>query len=195
MTLAAILVREARRGRELGGITQRELARRSGLAQPAIAAVESGRKDATSTTLERIFEATGTQVVLAPSRYLTAARAARLIADELADGAGHEALRTWVQLANDLDSAEDALKVVLTFVRPETTGEQRYDTLIAAVVEHRLRSRRLPIPAWTRSAELACQPEWYVAGIPGLEDDARAHTPPAFLRHGIIIHEVDLQSV
>jgi transcriptional regulator with XRE-family HTH domain len=195
MTLAATIVREARTGGPLGGLTQRELACRSGLAQPAIAAVESGRKDATSATIEKVLEATGSQILVVPSRLLSATSAARLVREQLAGGSAHGALRTWVQLANDLATAEAGLRVVLTFVPPPLTGDRRYDSLLAALVEHRLTTEGLAVPRWVHEPERTCVGEWYVAGVAGLLDDARQHTPSAFLRHGVIIHEVDLESV
>ena len=58
---AATLVRRAR---VEAGLTQRELAKRAGTSQPAVAAVEAGRKQPTVATLSRWLEAAGAGIAL-----------------------------------------------------------------------------------------------------------------------------------
>ena len=53
---AQTFVRAARQSRRL---TQRELARRTGIAQPTIARIESGRENPRLETVERLLEACG----------------------------------------------------------------------------------------------------------------------------------------
>jgi len=60
---ASRLIRYARRSAEL---SQRELALRSGVAQPAIARIESGRSAPRADTLERLLRACGVRLDLAP---------------------------------------------------------------------------------------------------------------------------------
>ena len=54
MNTGSALLRRARNG---AGLTQRDLARRSGVAQPAIARIESGRVVPRVDTLERLLDA------------------------------------------------------------------------------------------------------------------------------------------
>ena len=61
---AARLLRYARR---TAGLSQRELARRAGVPQPAIARVESGRTVPRADTLERLLHACGVRLELAPA--------------------------------------------------------------------------------------------------------------------------------
>lgn len=56
MTTAASIVRRAR---ELAGLSQRELAERSGTSQSAVARTEAGRGTVTVATLERLVSAAG----------------------------------------------------------------------------------------------------------------------------------------
>ncbi len=53
------------RARAAAGLTQRELARRAGTSQPAVAAVESGRKQPTVATLARWLGAAGAELTIA----------------------------------------------------------------------------------------------------------------------------------
>jgi transcriptional regulator with XRE-family HTH domain len=57
------LIRYARRS---AGLSQRELALRSGVPQPAIARIESGRSAPRVDTLERLLRACGVRLALAP---------------------------------------------------------------------------------------------------------------------------------
>lgn len=67
--LAPSLVRDARRR---AGLTQRELARRSGVEQPVISAYERGRRQPTLPTLLRLLRAAGFELdaELRPARRL-----------------------------------------------------------------------------------------------------------------------------
>jgi predicted transcriptional regulator len=60
---AARMLSQARRR---AGLTQRELGRRAGVPQPAIARIERGHVSPTISTLDRLLRATGHVVDLAP---------------------------------------------------------------------------------------------------------------------------------
>jgi transcriptional regulator with XRE-family HTH domain len=60
---AAILLQEARRG---AGFTQRELAGRAGVAQPAISRIERGHLSPRVDTLDRLLRACGRGIDLVP---------------------------------------------------------------------------------------------------------------------------------
>lgn len=60
---AASLLRRARR---LAAFSQRDLAARSGIAQPVIARIESGRSAPRADTLESLLSACGFELVLVP---------------------------------------------------------------------------------------------------------------------------------
>jgi transcriptional regulator with XRE-family HTH domain len=62
---AASRVNQARRA---AGISQRELARRSGVPQSAIARIERGQQTPRSDTLDKLLEACGFELRLAPER-------------------------------------------------------------------------------------------------------------------------------
>jgi predicted transcriptional regulator len=61
----ATLIKEARR---VAGLTQAELARRTGVKQPEIARLESGRANPRFATLSRVVAATGHRLVLEVER-------------------------------------------------------------------------------------------------------------------------------
>lgn len=64
MSAAALLVHARRKA----GLTQRDLARRSGVAQPAIAKIEKGHTSPRVDTLERLLRACGSRLAARPER-------------------------------------------------------------------------------------------------------------------------------
>lgn len=77
---AAALLRGARRR---AGLTQRALADAAGTSQAAVAAIESGRKQPTVATLDRLLLATGTELVPADPEQAALLRRARRLEDVL----------------------------------------------------------------------------------------------------------------
>jgi transcriptional regulator with XRE-family HTH domain len=77
---AASLLRTAR---ARAGLSQRALAEAAGTSQPAVAAIESGRKQPTVATLERLLRAAGTELVPAPPEEAALLRRARRLEDVL----------------------------------------------------------------------------------------------------------------
>lgn len=57
-----------RLARKRAGITQRELADRTGVAQPAIARIESGRASPRAATVEKLLTACGFRLTVEPRR-------------------------------------------------------------------------------------------------------------------------------
>jgi uncharacterized protein len=77
---AAVLLRRAR---TRAGLSQRALAGRAGTSQAAVAAIETGRKDPTVATLQRLLAAAGSTLVLADSEQEVLRRRARQLEDVL----------------------------------------------------------------------------------------------------------------
>lgn len=68
ITFMASAAEEIRNARLRAGISQRELARRLGTTQSAIARLEGSRANPTVATLDRVLEATGHRLTLAATR-------------------------------------------------------------------------------------------------------------------------------
>lgn len=79
MDAAALLYTARRRA----GLTQRALAEAADTSQPAVAAIESGRKQPTVATLERLLRAAGTELVPAEPEQAALLRRARRLEDVL----------------------------------------------------------------------------------------------------------------
>lgn len=78
---AAQLLRSARGH---AGLTQRSLAAAAGTSQAAVAAIESGRKQPSVATLDRLLRAAGTELVTADPEQAALLRRSRRLEDVLA---------------------------------------------------------------------------------------------------------------
>ena len=185
-------VRYARRA---AGITQRELARRTGSAQPRIAEVEAERTDARASTIERLLAATGHRLVVLPSRATTAAETAEAVREALKQRQENTAFREVIQLSDDLAASQPAIRLALVAAPPATTGDERFDALIAGLVEYRLSGDALPLPEWVADPARRATTSWFVDATPGTEDLSRAQSPAPFSRRNVFLDATELASV
>ena len=77
-TIASALLSDAR---SRAGLTQLEVARRAGIARPSISQYETGKKDPSVTTLRRLVQACGMELVMRADP-LSAAERAQLARDD-----------------------------------------------------------------------------------------------------------------
>lgn len=185
----AELVREARRG---SGLSQRALAARAGIHQPAIADIERSAHDTRVEQLDRLVNAAGYRLAVLP----TFARSAADWADFI-----HQQLRTWqrseevafralIALSDDLSSVSKPLRVALCVAPPPPCGDRRFDAAIAAIVDHHLTRARLPVPSWVREPARALGDPWLISPYTDPAD-----VPTAFRRHGVLLAESEIASV
>lgn len=189
--LAADLVRE---NRHKAGLTQRALAQRAGVAQTEVARIESGKVQPSLVHLGRLLDAIGVEVdvdVRLVDHRLSAVDAARTISDELARGSEARAFRSALVLADDLHSVTPARLVELVEEAPPTVGDDRYDALLAAVVDDAVSSLGVPAPAWTAEPWRSTQ-GWLVSGMDELRQVALTESPSAYRRHGVLVVAEDL---
>jgi transcriptional regulator with XRE-family HTH domain len=146
---ATILARSARAA---SGLSQSELAQRSGIASSSLSLIEHGKREPTVATLELLLHGTRHTVVTIPTLRSDAASIAFEISIALADS-GDEArdavaFRRFLQLADNLEAEHGATRVGLTLTEPAPTGSTAWDTAIAALCEYRLVAESLPVPEW-----------------------------------------------
>ncbi|MGH8995527.1 MAG: helix-turn-helix domain-containing protein [Acidimicrobiales bacterium] len=187
--ITAQLVREARRG---GGLSQRALAARAGVHQPALADIERSAHDTRGEQLERLVNAAGYRLVILPTSARTAADWGDLIYQELRGPRGSEevAFRALIGLSDDLTAASMPLRIALCVTPPAPCGDPRFDAAIAAVVDHHLARDRLPVPEWVHEPSRVLDEPWLVSPYTGLES-----VPQTFRRHGVLLAASELGSV
>lgn len=204
-----------RRARKRAGLTQQQLADRAAVSQPAIAAYETGRRQPTLPTLYRLLRAAGFEphIRLAPSPAeqapptvegwtpLSAARAAAGIRSAIRREDASEALRWVARLVSDVDRAQTDRRAALLQRVPASTGDRRWDAMLAGAAEHVCHRHGLPIPSWTAHADRFLDEAWFVietilgASSPRLAVSAFIDSPAALANRGVFVHASSLESM
>lgn len=192
---AATITRAARAA---SGLSQTELAQRSGIANSSVSLIEHGRRDPTVATLEALLAATRHSVVTIPTVPSDAARIAADIKELLADSgraSDAAAFRRFLQLADNLAAERGATKVGLTLTEPASTGSAQWDAAIAALCEYRLAADALPVPEWALARTGNPAEPWTPRTSRYAIPADPAQVPREFLSRGILIEAATLESV
>ncbi len=183
-----------RRARLNSGVSLRHTATASGVGASSLSNIESGRREPTSGTVERIADALGVRVAVIPRvDRLTAVDAAETIAS-YADAEPATAYRVFLQLADDLAAATPYEQFLLTLEEPRRLGN-RWDDAIVALVELRLPKGSVPPWASEHAAaphKAAWEPQRTRFALADLTDLSEA--PEPFFRRGIAISAGELES-
>src|SRR5260370_27087073 len=86
------------------------------------------------------------------------------------------------------DPAESRIELLID--QPESTGDERWDALLAALAEHLLAQEDLAPPAWVEPRVLSRA--WFPAELAIHRADALVWAPAAFRKHGVYLSVHDL---
>jgi len=80
----------------------------------------------------------------------------------------------------------------LLAAEPPSTGDERWDVLLAALAEHLAARDGRGAPAWSEPRRL--RPFWFPFNTPAARVDAVVHAPAAFRRRGVFVsaHELEV---
>lgn len=121
------------------------------------------------------------------------ATAAALRAGLRAGWSTADLLRVVRQMCSDARWIDEDRQNAAFFARPSTTGDPRWDAMLAGVVEAHALSHGLPVPAWTHGRPL---PEfWFVSDVSTLRAYAFAHSPFSLQIRGVLMDPADLEAV
>lgn len=116
--------------------------------------------------------------------WMTGAEVAEAIGEELARGDDDFAFRMLARGLADLRSRRRPADVARFLAPPPTTGDDRWDALLAAVVGRECRRRGIPAPPWTDVAPL--RPWWFpLLASPMLAARTMQRTPVEWSVRGI----------
>ncbi|MGH9083442.1 MAG: hypothetical protein ACRDWN_08865, partial [Acidimicrobiales bacterium] len=87
---------------------------------------------------------------------------------------------------DDLHAVTPARIIELVDEAPPSVGDQRYDALLASVVDRAMSRVGVSAPSWVAEPWRATE-EWLVSGIDDLREAAIAESPPAYRRHGVLV--------
>ncbi len=82
---------------------------------------------------------------------------------------------------------------VAFFTEPSTTGDRRWDALLAGVVDDLALRHGFDPPGWTQQRHVV--PFWFVGTTPALHAYAFAHSPVSLAVRGVFIDPADLESI
>jgi transcriptional regulator with XRE-family HTH domain len=182
--------------RRKAGLTAAQVARVTGTSESNIAAYERGAKVAGPATLQRIRDAieAGSESAIYVNGLVTTPQAAAAIRSGIRHAwTPRELLRVVREQRSNAKWVSHPIDQRVFFARPSTTGDPRWDALLAGSTEEVALRRHVPIPDWTKGARL--ESTWYVTDDPALHDYLLTHSPPSFRSRGVMIDPGALESV
>lgn len=187
---------ELRRARRRSGLTLAEVARAAGTSATNISAYERGAKppnQATLTRLATIIRA-GARSPIVTRHLVTAPAAAAAIRRGLRAGETTAALlRVIREMRSNAAHLIDDVDIEAFWARPSTTGDERWDALLAAVAEMDALSGGRPVPRWARGHDLPQM--WFVGSSPGLHPHSLVTSPSSLAARGIVLDAAALEMV
>ena len=193
----AATIRAARRAR---GLTQAQLADRAGVGRQWLVALEKGHDRAELGKVISVMGALGLTLTAredtpAPANrtWLTAADAADGIREELERSDTDFALRLLGRALREFGQLTDPAEQAAFLAEPASTGDHRWDTLLAATVRRACRKAGVRAPEWTRTRPLASW--WFPVYDPILTARTMQRTPVDLSTKGIWLDERALQVI
>lgn len=161
-----------------------------------MSAYERDAKRPNKTTLTRLQAAiaAGSASVIHTSRLLTVPGVAAAIRSGLREGrSSAEMLRLVRQMRADSSQLESAADHAAFFAAPTTTGDRRWDLLVAGVVESMFLEDGGTPPTWVGKGTL--DTFWFLTPSPGLDAYVFARSPISLQVRGIMVDPADLAAV
>lgn len=186
-------MRERRRAQ---GLTLRQVARAAGTSETNVAAYERGRKRPGQATLARILSVidAGVQSSIHQNRLLTVPGAAAAIRAGLRNGwSTADLLRLVREMRSHTQFIAGPADRAAFLAPPSTTGDQRWDAMLAGCVEDLCLSRKWATPDWARGKALPTF--WFVGSAPSLAAYAFARSPFSLQVRGVMVDPGDLEAV
>lgn len=185
------MIRSARKSQVL---TQAELAELTDVHQGNISDIESGR-DLNVSTLERLLRGSRHRLFAFPIQKADTLEAAHAIRVHLKTGNTQGALRTLIQLNDNLVSEHGLLRGVLGISEPEPTGEAVWDAALAGLVAWRLSEENLPLPHWVGKDRYFLPRPHSLSVDPADPLPSASDIPAEFARRGVLVWADTFESV
>ncbi len=180
--------------RKKSGLTQTQMARIAKTSQSAIAAYEAGDREPTVPVLQRMLAATGHNLMIAFEADRNIYRVADLARDirKTSIKNRERRLRLVFEFLREVDAKELTLRVA---VEPESTGDQRFDAMLAALSEDLCVSNGVSPPSWVFADQRFLDSAWWVSNLKSARTRALVNAPASYRRRGVMIDRHDLTSV
>lgn len=187
---------EVRDRRQAQGLSLRQVARAAGTSETNVSAYERGTKEMRPATCDRILAGieAGAASPIHRHRLSTFPAAAAALRRGLREQwSTADLLRLVRELRAHLALLSTPQDRAAFFAAPTTTGDPRWDAMLAGNAEDlSLRSGRPP-PEWCRGHALPTF--WFVGAAPSLQAYAFARSPFALQVRGVMVDPTDLEAV
>jgi transcriptional regulator with XRE-family HTH domain len=165
------------------GLSTRELAKLAGVAYPTVSRIEKGRTSPRWETVAKLATPLGFDVEMGAVTPIQMVRLA-----DLADTRSNTGGPDWTRLRAFADQLRrrPQLAGVAISTKPEPSGSQLIDNLLAAVAEKVADDAGLRRPRWTRDVEPLDEP-WEPPGTPRMRAERAANAAPQFAARNIVV--------
>jgi len=188
---------ELRDARKAAGLTAKQVSRASGTALTNIAAYERGTKRPNAKTMHRILAAItagSTSPIHRNDLVTTAGLAAGLRSALRSEWSRTDMIRLVKEhRSNSKFVIDDEKDRASFFAEPSTTGDARWDALVAANAENLSLRFDIDVPRWSRGHALPFL--WFAGEREGMFAYALARTPASMQVRGVVIDAADLEAV
>ncbi len=192
-TTAAELLRTARMQ---AGLSQSAVAQLAKTSQSAIATYEAGNREPSLPVLQRLLAATGHQLSLSVLPDSSVYRIADLALDIAQSPANDDKKKLRYVFEFMRGAQEDTAPVnVLVSAEPKSTGDIRFDALLAGIAEDLCVLGGEVPPQWVNSDARTLKSAWWVSSLAAGRAQALLHCPAALRRRGVMIDRHDLEGV
>jgi transcriptional regulator with XRE-family HTH domain len=189
---------ELRAARHVQGLTLQQVATAAGTSTTNVSAYERGAKRPNAATTERLTDviAAGSNSPVHKHDLVTAPRCAAWLRRTLREpgrstGDLLRIVREMISNAGEIwgNGADRGA----FFAAPSTTGDPRWNAMLAGVVEMLHLRRDLEPPTWTAGGAL--NTIWWVGSVAALHAHAFASSPPSLHVRGVMIDPADLECI
>ena len=115
------------------------------------------------------------------------------IATCLAKGDSSSAIRLAFHFLERYDKSDWETRARITADAPITTGSDRYDALLAGIVEFACASHGVVAPSWVNDEHYFLNKWWFVSGMASLHANALVHSPISLARRGVFVTQGALE--
>jgi len=194
MATSGEVVREVRAST---GLSVRTLAKRAGVAPSTVHRIETGALDPTMSTLSKVVQGAGADLVVSVELDPTSSVAA--LGSWIRTQADHDETVWPVRHAAGLVARVRATRqyAPLRWVEaaPSPTGDSRWDCFLAALADWIADSEHCARPAWTGRPDRFLDEAWWVTPMTSMKAWEYAGSPAAFRHRGIYLHRDSLVNV
>ena len=177
------------------GKTQVELATLLKSHQSNISDFENGETDPGLSTVTNYLAKLGFRLIPIETPYPSVAEAALAFTDAIKNNDVEKAHVLFRELNENLKKSSATTLSALCSTKPSGGGDRKFDALIAALVEYRLREKKVPLPHWISETNLRLSRHWVYNEYARDDKKIKVQTPRPFLKKNIYLAESELQSI